>query len=75
MQLKPKALSPMTATVNYFLSTALAAMQKGRPMPIVPKLPASSLFLGSVCIKIVLPMSIVFAPYDFRSIIKFYLVD
>ena len=62
MQLNPNAESPITATTNEFFYTALAAIQKGNPTPIVPKVPASSLLLGLLCKIIVLPISIVFAP-------------
>ena len=42
--------------------TVLAEIIDGKPIPIVPKVAASSLVLLFYCIKMVLPISMVFAP-------------
>lgn len=46
MALNPKALSPITQTPHISGLVVLALINAGRPIPIVPKVPASSLRLG-----------------------------
>jgi hypothetical protein len=64
--LKPKAESPTTITTFFLGYKAYAAIANPNPTPIVPKVPASNLYLGAWFIKIVLPMSIVLDPSDTR---------
>jgi hypothetical protein len=44
--LNPKALSPITQTPHKFGEQVLALIKAGRPIPIVPKVAASSFLLG-----------------------------